>query len=112
MIIFKKISWCNFLSTGNHKTEVNLNQNPTTLIIGSNGAGKSTILDALTFVLYGKSFRKINKAQLVNSTNEKNCLVEIEFSVNSIDWKIERGIKPAIFKIYKNDQELDQSHSA
>jgi len=112
MIIFKKISWCNFLSTGNHKTEVTLNQNPTTLIVGSNGAGKSTILDALTFVLYGKSFRKINKAQLVNSTNEKNCLVEIEFSVNSVDWKIERGIKPAIFKIYKNDQELDQSHSA
>lgn len=112
MIIFKKISWCNFLSTGNHKTEINLNQNPTTLIVGSNGAGKSTILDALTFVLYGKSFRKINKAQLVNSTNEKNCLVEIEFSVNSVDWKIERGIKPAIFKIYKNDQELDQSHSA
>jgi len=112
MITFKKISWQNFLSTGNHKTEIKLNEKSTTLIVGSNGAGKSTILDALTFVLYGKSFRKINKAQLINSTNEKNCFVEIEFSVNSIDWKIERGIKPNIFKIYRNGDELDQSASA
>jgi len=112
MITFKKISWQNFLSTGNHKTEIKLNEKSTTLIVGSNGAGKSTILDALTFVLYGKSFRKINKAQLINSINEKNCFVEIEFSVNSIDWKIERGIKPNIFKIYRNGDELDQSASA
>ena len=112
MIVFKKIKWQNFLSTGNHPTEVNLNEKSTTLIIGSNGAGKSTILDALTFVLYGKSFRKINKAQLINSTNEKTCLVEIEFDVNSVHWKIQRGIKPNIFKIYRNDEELDQSASA
>jgi DNA repair exonuclease SbcCD ATPase subunit len=112
MIVFKKIKWQNFLSTGNHPTEVNLNEGKTTLIIGSNGAGKSTILDALTFVLYGKSFRKINKGQLINSTNEKACLVEIEFEVNSVNWKIQRGIKPNIFKIYRNDEELDQSASA
>jgi len=112
MITFKKITWSNFLSTGQHPTTVDLDKNQTTLIIGSNGAGKSTILDALTFVLYGKSFRKINKAQLINSTNEKGCLVEIEFDVNSVHWKIQRGIKPNIFKIYRNDEELDQSASA
>ena len=92
MIIFEKISWKNFLSTGNHPTEVILNQNPTTLVVGQNGAGKSTILDALTFVLYGKSFRKINKSQLVNSSNEKDCLVKIEFSITGIDWKIELSL--------------------
>ena len=112
MITFKKITWQNFLSTGNHPTTVELDQEQTTLIIGSNGAGKSTILDALTFVLYGKSFRKINKAQLINSTNDKSCVVDIEFDVNSINWKIKRGIKPNIFKLYRNDEELDQSHSA
>ena len=112
MITFKKISWANFLSTGNQPTEVILDGTATTLIIGANGAGKSTILDALTFVLYGKSFRKINKAQLINSTNEKSCLVEIEFDVNSVVWKIQRGIKPNIFKITRNGEELDQSHSA
>jgi DNA repair exonuclease SbcCD ATPase subunit len=112
MITFKKISWANFLSTGNQPTEVILDGPATTLIIGANGAGKSTILDALTFVLYGKSFRKINKAQLINSTNEKSCLVEIEFDVNSVVWKIQRGIKPNIFKITRNGEELDQSHSA
>ena len=112
MITFKKITWSNFLSTGQHPITVNLDQNQTTLIVGSNGAGKSTILDALTFVLYGKSFRKINKNQLINSTNERGCLVEIEFDLNSTQWKIERGIKPNIFKIYRNDEELDQSHSA
>jgi DNA repair exonuclease SbcCD ATPase subunit len=112
MITFKKITWSNFLSTGQHPTTVNLDENQTTLIIGSNGAGKSTILDALTFVLYGKSFRKINKSQLINSTNEKGCLVEIEFDVNSVHWKVQRGIKPNIFKIYRNDEELDQSASA
>lgn len=112
MITFKKITWSNFLSTGQHPITVNLDQNQTTLIVGSNGAGKSTILDALTFVLYGKSFRKINKNQLINSTNERGCLVEIEFDLNSTQWKIQRGIKPNIFKIYRNDEELDQSHSA
>ena len=112
MIIFEKIRWKNLLSTGNQFTEVQLNNKATSLIIGTNGAGKSTILDALTFSLYGKSFRKINKAQLINSTNEKSCLVEIEFTVNSTKWKVERGIKPAVFKIYKDDEPLDQSHSA
>jgi len=112
MITFKRISWKNFLSTGNHPIEVKLDENSTTLIIGSNGAGKSTILDALTFVLYGKSFRKINKSQLINTTNEKNCEVEIEFIVNSTEWKVERGIKPNIFKISKNGEELNQSSHA
>ena len=112
MIIFEKIRWKNFLSTGNQFTEVALNQKSTTLIIGTNGAGKSTILDALTFSLYGKSFRKINKAQLINTTNEKNCVVEIEFSIGEIQWKVIRGIKPNIFEIYRNGSLLDQSSSA
>ena len=112
MIIFKTITWQNFLSTRQHPTTVNLNNSSTTLIVGTNGAGKSTILDALTFSLYGKSFRKINKGQLVNSVNDKGCLVNIEFSVNNTDWKVERGIKPNIFKIYRNGEELNQSHSA
>ena len=75
-------------------------------------AGKSTCLDALTFAFYGKSFRKINKAQLINTTNEKGCVVEIEFTLNATDWKVIRGIKPNIFKIYRNDEELDQSSSS
>ena len=112
MITFKNITWKNFLSTGNHPTSVSLDSDSTSLIIGTNGAGKSTILDALTFSLYGKSFRKINKGQLINTTNEKNCFVEIEFVVNSIEWKVERGIKPNIFKIYRDGEELNQNSSA
>jgi len=112
MIIFEKVRWKNLLSTGNQFSEVNLNKDQTTLIIGTNGAGKSTILDALTFVLYGKSFRKVNKNQLINSTNEKGTVVEIEFSVNGTDWKVIRGIKPNTFEIYRDDKLLDQSHSA
>jgi len=112
MILFEKISWRNFLSTGNQPTEVELDKCSTTLIVGTNGAGKSTILDALCFSLYGKAFRKINKSQLINTTNEKGTLVEIEFSVNGVGWKIQRGIKPNIFKIWRNDELLDESHSA
>ena len=99
MIVFEQIRWKNFLSTGNQFSEIKLNDNQNTLIIGQNGAGKSTILDALTFVLFGKSFRKINKPQLINTTNEKDCVVEIEFTIGSISWKIRRGIKPNIFEI-------------
>jgi len=112
MILFETIRWKNFLSTGNQFTEINLNKDQTTLIIGNNGAGKSTILDALCFSLFGKSFRKINKPQLVNSTNEKDCVVEIEFKIGNTDWKVRRGIKPALFEIYRNDTKLDQSSSA
>ena len=112
MIIFEKVSWKNFLSTGNHFTEVNLDKHKTTLIVGGNGAGKSTILDALTFGLYGKAFRRITKPQLVNTTNEKNCLVEIEFFVNSRKWTVVRGIKPNIFKIYRDGEVLDQDAHA
>ena len=112
MILFETIRWKNFLSTGNQFTEIKLDKNQTTLIIGNNGAGKSTILDALCFSLFGKPFRKINKPQLINSTNEKDCIVEIEFKIGNTNWKICRGIKPALFEIYRNDTKLDQSSSA
>ena len=112
MITFKTISWKNFLSTGDHPTEIKLDANQTTLIVGTNGAGKSTVLDALTFALFGKPFRKINKPQLVNTTNEKDCVVEVYFSVNNVEWKIKRGIKPNIFIIEKNGVVQDQEASA
>ena len=112
MILFQKIRWKNLLSTGNHFTEVSLDKDQTTLIIGTNGAGKSTVLDALCFVLYGKAFRKINKNQLINTTNEKGTVVEIEFNVNGTEWKVVRSIKPNNFEIYKDNEFLDQSHSA
>ena len=108
MIIFKKIRWKNFLSTGNVYSEVDLQTSKTNLIIGSNGAGKSTILDALTFSLFGKPFRKINKPALVNSINEKDCLTEIEFSIGRKDYKVVRGIKPNKFEIYCNGQLWNQ----
>lgn len=108
MIVFEKIRWKNFLSTGNQFTEIELNKNPSTLIQGSNGAGKSTILDAICFGLFNKPFRKINKPQLVNSINEKDCVVEIEFTIGTLKWKVIRGIKPAKFNIYKDDVLLDQ----
>ena len=106
MITFKKIRWKNFLSTGNQFTEVDFQEHHTNLIIGTNGAGKSTILDALTFVLFNKPFRKINKPQLVNTTNERECLVELEFTVNSRDYLIRRGIKPNVFDIEVNGNPL------
>ena len=108
MICFQKIRWRNFLSTGNQWTEIQLDEKSTTIVIGSNGAGKSTVLDALTFSLFNKPFRKINKPQLLNSTNEKDCLVEIEFKVGSTDWMIRRGMKPNIFEIHRNGKGLDQ----
>jgi len=112
MISFEKIRWKNFLSTGNQFTEIDLTNSPTTLVIGTNGAGKSTLLDALTFSLFGKPYRKINKPQLLNTVNEKDCLVEVEFNISNNKWKIVRGIKPNIFEIYKNGKSLDQHASA
>jgi DNA repair exonuclease SbcCD ATPase subunit len=112
MILFKKIRWKNLLSTGNQYTEIDFTKNRTNLIVGTNGAGKSTILDALCFSLFGKPFRKINKPQLINTVNEKDCKVEVEFSIGKSDWKVVRGIKPAIFEIWKNDAILDQSSAA
>ena len=112
MILFEKIRWKNFLSTGNQFTEISFTEHPTNLIIGTNGAGKSTLLDALTFSLFGKPFRKINKPQLVNTVNEKDCQVEVEFSIGNMKWKVIRGIKPNIFEIYRDGNILDQSASA
>mgnify|MGYP003115415994 CR=1 FL=1 len=106
MIEFKKIRWKNFLSTGNQFTEIFLNSDNTNLIIGTNGAGKSTLLDALTFGLFNKPFRKINKPQLVNTINEKDCLVEVEFIVNGREYLVRRGIKPNIFDIEVNGKVL------
>ena len=108
MIIFKKVRWKNFLSTGDVFTEMNLTASPTTLIVGENGSGKSTMLDALTFVLYSKPFRKINKPQLINSVNNAGLLVEVEFAVGSKNYKIIRGIKPNIFEIYVDGKMMDQ----
>ena len=112
MILFEKIRWKNFLSTGNQFTEISFTEHPTNLIIGTNGAGKSTLLDALTFSLFGKPFRKINKPQLVNTVNEKDCQVEVEFSIGNMKWKVIRGIKPNIFEIYRDGNILDQSAAA
>jgi len=106
MITFQKIRWKNFLSTGNQFTEIDFQKNNTNLIIGTNGAGKSTMLDALTFVLFNKPFRKINKPQLVNSQNERDCLVEIEFEINTRQYLVRRGIKPNVFDIVVNGIEL------
>ena len=109
MIIFKKIRWKNLLSTGNQFTEVDFTLNATNLIVGTNGAGKSTVLDALTFSLFGRSFRKINKPQLINTVNEKDCIVEVDFLVGTTEWKVIRGIKPNIFQIHRNGEVLDQA---
>ena len=106
MITFKKIRYKNFLSSGNQFTEIDFQQNHTNLIIGTNGAGKSTMLDAICFSLFNKSFRKITKPQLVNATNERDCLVEIEFCVNNRDYLVRRGIKPNIFDIEVNGNPL------
>ncbi len=107
-IIFNKIRYKNLLSSGNAFTEIDLNKNKTTLISGSNGSGKSSILDAIVFGLYGKPFRKINKPQLINSINQKELLVELEFSVGSQSFLIRRGLKPTVFEIWKNGALLNQ----
>lgn len=109
MILFKKLRWQNLLSTGNQWTEIDLNRSKSTLIVGENGAGKSTILDALSFVLYGKPFRNINKPQLLNSITGKGLLVECEFQIGSKEYMIRRGIKPGIFEIYQNGSLIDQN---
>ena len=112
MIIFQKVRWKNFLSTGANFTEINFTKSPNTLIIGNNGAGKSTILDALCFGLFGKPFRKINKPQLLNSINQSDCVVEIQFSIGKKQYKVIRGIKPNVFEVYCNDKLLDQDAKA
>ena len=108
MIEFKSVQWKNFLSTGNSPNKVLLNKSPTTLIIGKNGEGKSTILDALCFSLFGKPFRNINKGQLVNSINGKGCSVEVEFDINGKEYKIIRGIKPNVFEIWLDGEMINQ----
>ena len=108
MIKLKTVRWKNFLSTGNQFLEVNLDKEPMTLIVGKNGAGKSTLIDAITFSLFGKPFKKINKGQLVNTVNEKNLLTEVEFSLGNSEWKVRRGIKPAIFEIFNNGKVINQ----
>ena len=111
MIVFEKIRWKNFLSTGNVFSEIDLESSRTNLIVGSNGAGKSTILDALTFSLFAKPFRKISKSMLINSINEKDCVVEIEFRIGKIEYKVVRGMKPNKFEIYCNGQAWNQDSS-
>ena len=112
MIIFEKIRYKNFLSTGNYFTEIQMNNHKSTLVVGQNGAGKSTMLDAISFGLFGKPHRNINKPQLVNSINQKACLVEVEFSIGNSNYKIIRGLKPAIFEIWKDGSMFNQSSHA
>ena len=112
MILFKEIRYKNFLSSGNQFTNITLDTSKDTLIVGQNGAGKSTILDALTFSLFGKPFRKVNKPQLVNSVNERDCVVEIGFEIGTTKYKVVRGIKPNIFEIYRNGSKLNEDCDA
>ena len=112
IIHFHSVQFKNFLSTGNTFTKIDLNKSPTTLIVGANGAGKSTMLDALSFGLFGKPYRNINKPQLINTINSKDCVVEVEFSVGPNGYKVIRGIKPNIFEIYKNGQVINESSHA
>ena len=108
MIIFKTLKWKNLLSTGNYFTEIKLNSNTNTLIVGTNGSGKSTMLDALCFALFGKPFRNVNKPNLLNSINGKDCVVEVTFNIGSKEYKIVRGIKPNIFEIYQDGNLVNQ----
>jgi len=108
MIKFEYVRWRNFLSTGNAFTEIDICKSPTTLVVGTNGSGKSTFIDALCFALFGKPFRKIKIGQLINSINLKNALVEVEFSIGSSKYKVRRGLKPNLFEIYQNDILVNQ----
>ena len=112
MIKLKTVRFKNFLAAGNRFIEIKLDQKPMMLIVGKNGAGKSTLIDAITFSLFGKPFKKINKGQLMNTVNEKDLMTEIEFSVGSVEWKIRRGMKPAIFEIYQNGKVINQDAKA
>ena len=112
MIIFRYVRWKNLLSTGNYFTEIKLDSNQNTLIVGNNGSGKSTMLDALCFGLFGKAFRSINKPSLLNSINNKDCIVEIGFDTNNKSYKVIRGIKPNVFEIYQNGELLNQDAAA
>ena len=112
MITFESIRWKNFLSTGDQWTEIDFCESPSTLIVGSNGAGKSTMLDALCFALFNKPFRKINRGQLVNSINEKGLKVEVCFSIGKDEYRVFRGAKPNIFEVYKNNKMVDQDAAA
>ena len=112
MIRFEKLRWKNFLSTGNYFNELNFLETPTNLVVGENGAGKSTMLDALSFALFGKAHRNINKPQLVNTINNKDCMCEVEFTVNGVNYKIVRGLKPAKFEIWKDGTMINQSSHA
>jgi DNA repair exonuclease SbcCD ATPase subunit len=112
MIRFTKIRWKNFLSTGGQFTEIDFECSPSTLIVGENGAGKSTILDAICFVLFNKPFRNINKPQLMNTINGKNLIVEVEFGIGKKEYKIVRGMKPGVFEIYCNGDILNQDAAA
>ena len=111
MIHFHNVRWQNFLSTGNVWTNILLDKSPNTLVIGENGAGKSTMLDALCFALFGKPFRKINKPQLMNSVNQKDMIVETEFTIGNSRYRVRRGMKPNVFEIYKDDVMLNQTAS-
>jgi DNA repair exonuclease SbcCD ATPase subunit len=112
MIIFKKVRWKNLLSTGNNFTEIELNTQHSTILLGQSGSGKSTLLDAIAFALFNRPFRNINKNQLVNTLNQKNCLVEIEFSIGTQEYLIRRGIKPTVFEIFCNNNLINQdSHT-
>lgn len=112
MITLEKVRYKNLLSVGNTFTEIELNKNPTTLIIGKNGSSKSTVIESITFALFKKAYRPINLPQLVNSINERECLVELEFSTNQIKWMVRRGLKPNVFEIYRNGQLLEQDASS
>ena len=112
MIHFKSVSWKNFLSTGNDTIKVQLDRTPSTLVVGSNGAGKSTMLDALSFGLFGKPHRDIKKDQMINSINKKGTVVEVEFNIGNSQFKIVRGIKPNKFEIWQNNNMINQSSNA